>query len=240
MSRVFVAFDASHVAVLILTAIIPIVLALSVRRARSARLARAISLAFAILLIATWIVWYWLIVEQGWVSPQTILPMDLCDWATIATLATLLWPNQRSYELAYFWALSGTLQALVTPELFYDFPDLRFVIFFAFHGGTIAAVLFLTLGCRMRPYPRSLPRVTLWSLLYLGSALSVNGLLKTNFGYLSAKPAKPSLLDLMGPWPIYIGELAILGIFYLLLLYAPFLVADRLKKPAAGEKGLHI
>jgi len=240
MSPVFVAFGASHIAVLALTAVVPVALALLVRRVRSAKVARAISLAFAIQLIATWIAWYWLLAEQGWVSPQTILPMDLCDWSTIATLATLIWPNQRTYELAYFWALSGTLQALVTPELFYNFPDLRFVIFFAFHGGTVAAVLFLTLARGMRPYPLSLPRVALWSLIYLGSALAVNRLFATNFGFLSAKPAKPSLLDLMGPWPVYIGELAILGIFYLLLLYAPFFVADRLKKPAVVEKGLHI
>jgi hypothetical integral membrane protein (TIGR02206 family) len=229
MTGPFAAFGPSHIAVLALTGIVPIALAAYSRRFGSEKLARRISYTFAGELIATWVVWYCLIVARGWTSPQTILPMDLCDWATIAVLATLLKPNQRSYELAYFWALSGTLQALVTPELFYDFPDLRFIIFFAFHGGTIAAVLFLTLARGMRPYPLSLPRVIAWSSLYLASALAVNRLFATNFGYLSAKPAKPSLLDLMGPWPVYVFELVVLGIIYVLLLYAPFFVADRLR-----------
>jgi hypothetical integral membrane protein (TIGR02206 family) len=192
-----------------------------------------ISCAFAGELLATWGIWYWLIAARGWLSPQTFLPMNLCDWATIAAVATLLKPNQRSYELAYFWSLSGTLQALVTPELYDDFPDLRFIIFFAFHGGTIAAVLFLTLARGMRPYPSSLPRVTVWSLIYLVSALAVNGLFATNFGYLSAKPTKPSLLDIMGPWPDYVFALVGLGIFYVLLLYAPFFVADRMRRRRA-------
>jgi|SRR5215469_13320314 len=228
MSGAFVPFGASHVAVILLTVAVPAGLAIIVRQAKSERLARTVSLGFAAVLIATWIAWYWLIVARGWISPHTILPMDLCDWATIATIVTLVRPNQRSYELAYFWALSGTVQALVTPELYYDFPDLRFIIFFAFHSGTIAAVLFLTLARGRRPYPSSLPRVVAWSLLYLVSALAVNWLFGTNFGYLSGKPTKPSLLDLMGPWPIYIAELAGLGILYVLVLYAPFFVADRL------------
>ncbi|HEX3431369.1 MAG TPA: TIGR02206 family membrane protein [Rhizomicrobium sp.] len=236
MSRPFAAFGASHIAVLVLTAAVPLALAVAVRRSRSEVLARAISLLFAAILITTWAIWYWLIVSRGWVSPETVLPMNLCDWATITAVATLLKSNQRSYELAYFWALSGTLQALLTPELFYDFPDLRFIIFFAFHGGTIAAVLFLTLARGFRPYPSSLPRVMAWSLTYLALALAVNRLFGTNFGYLSAKPATPSLLDFLGPWPIYIAALAGLGIFYVLLLYAPFFVADRFERQRGPRK----
>lgn len=230
MTRGFVPFGVAHLAAMALTAAVPAVLAIVARRSRSERFARAVSLAFAGALIVTWAVWYWLIIRNGWVSPHTILPMDLCDWATIAAIAALIKPNQRTYELAYFWALSGTLQALLTPELYYDFPDLRFIIFFAFHGGTIAAVVFLTLALGLRPWPSSLPRVVAWSLFYLVSALAVNRVFGTNFGYLSAKPATPSLLDAMGPWPIYIVELAGLGILYVLVLYAPFFVADRLKR----------
>ena len=127
MDRPFAAFGASHIAVLVLTAAVPLGLTLIVRTLQSKKIARAIPFAFAAELIAIWLVWFWLIATRGWVLPQTLLPMNLCDWATIAAIITLLKPNQRSYELAYFWALSGTFQALVTPELFVDFPDLRFI-----------------------------------------------------------------------------------------------------------------
>ncbi len=156
----------------------------------------------------------------------------------IGRIFTLIRPNQRTYELAYFWALGGTLQALLTPDLQYGFPDLRFDVFFLFHSGIIAAVLYLTFGSRLRPWPSSIPRVLLWSLVYLVLALTVNWAFKTNFGYLSAKPPGPSLLDALAPWPYYIGEMAVLGVISILIYYAPFYVADRLKARAgAVSKG---
>ena len=216
----FVLFGHAHIAAIALAFLLPVVLA---------GIVRAVCWLFAAELIATWILWYWMIFSLGWASVQTLLPMHLCDWATILALITLIRPSQRTYELAYFWALAGTLQALVTPDLAYDFPDLRFVVFFAFHGGVIAAVLYLTLGARMRPYPASIPRVLAWSAVYLVAAGTVDWLFKVNFGYLRAKPPTGSLLDLMGPWPYYVGSLAVLGIVFVLILYSPFFIADRLR-----------
>src|SRR5256885_1509300 len=39
----------------------------------------------------------------GWLTLGDELPMNLCDWTSLATLVTLVWPNQKSYERAYFW-----------------------------------------------------------------------------------------------------------------------------------------
>jgi len=236
MNRPFVQFGAWHLAAIALTFLVPLFFAALARAHTSPRIALAIRFAFAAELIATWILWYWLIATRGWISAQTVLPMQLCDWAAMAALVTLIRPNRRSYELAYFWGFTGTFQALLTPELFFDFPDLRFVVFFAFHGGAIASVVYLTVGLGMRPRPSSLPRVFAWSFVYLLSALAVNRLFHTNFGYLGSKPAKPSLLDLMGPWPLYIAELAGVGVILVLLLYFPFLLADILHK--CGQKPL--
>ena len=241
MNTDFVWFGAAHIAAIALSFCVPVVLATFGRA--SPRLVRTIRFVLAGELIAAWVLWYWLIVARGWVSAQTLLPMDLCSWASIAAIVTLIRPNQRGFELAYFWAMTGTLQALVTPELFYDFPDLRFIVFFAFHGGAIASVLFLVLGIGMRPWPASIPRVFAASLAYLAVALATNRIFHTNFGYLSAKPAKPSLLDLMGPWPVYIVEVAGLGVVLVLILYSPFYIADalnnreRLNRSADGECG---
>ena len=40
------------------------------------------------------------------------------------------------------------------------------------------------------------------------------------------KPATPSLLDLLPPWPIYIVYMELIGIATMLLLYVPFAVKD--------------
>ncbi|HEX4079038.1 MAG TPA: TIGR02206 family membrane protein [Rhizomicrobium sp.] len=233
MERPFVPFAPDHLVAIALAFVVPLVLGLVARASGSRRIARAFSFALAAELIATWILWYWLIAARGWLSSGTVLPMQLCDWAAIASIVALLRSGQRSFELAYFWAFSGTLQALLTPELFYGFPDLRFIVFFAFHDGAIAAPLYLMLAFKRRPVPASLPRVIAWSFFYLLCALATNMVFHTNFGYLSAKPAKPSLLDLMGPWPIYVIACVALGFGFVLLLYAPFFAADRLRTAGA-------
>ena len=233
----FVRFGTAHLAVIALAFALPLALAAMVRKTQNRTFARMVCAVFAAELIATWVLWYWLILSQGWASVATILPLNLCDWAAIAALVTLIRPNERSYELAWFWSFSGTLQALLTPDLAYGFPDPRFLVFFGFHGGVIASVLYLTVGLGMRPRPRSIPRVIAWSLAYLMLALAANAVFHTNFGYLSAKPAKPSLLDFLGPWPVYLFALVGLGLLFIVLLYSPFLLGDLIRGARRRGRG---
>jgi len=223
----FVLFGTAHLSAIALAFAVPVVLAILVRFSGSAALLSAVRWAFAAELIAMYLLWFWLL-YAGVVG--NLLPMHLCDWAAVAAIVTLLKPNQKSYELAYFWTLSGTLQATLTPELGYDFPDLRFIIFFGFHCGVIAAVLFMTLGMRMRPVAASIPRVVGWTVLYGVAAGTVDWLTGANYGFLRAKPTNHSVLDLLSPWPWYIAELVPIALVFILILYSPFFIADRLRR----------
>jgi hypothetical integral membrane protein (TIGR02206 family) len=233
MAQPFVPFGVSHCSAIALGFAVPLGLAALTRQ--RAALDKPVRWLLAGLIVANRILWLVLIEKEGWVSAQNLLPMHLCDWASIAAAITLLWPNQRSYELAYFWAFSGTLQAMLTPELAVDFPDLRFIIFFVSHCTVIASVLYLTLARGMRPYPSSLPRVAAWSLGYTALAIAINTFAGTNFGYLRHKPFTPSLLDYLAPWPWYILEMVAIGIVSLLIYYAPFFIADLLRRRRAAH-----
>ena len=226
----FVIFGPAHLAAIALAFVVPLVMAAAVRASGSTALMNIFRWAFAALLIATYLLWYWLLWQRGWMAVGNMLPMHLCDWAAIVCIVSLLRPNQRTYELAYFWALTGTLQATLTPELALGWPDPRFVVFFAFHCGVIAAVLYMTLGMRMRPYPKSIPRAIGWTLFYGAAAGFVDWLFGVNFGFLAAKSKDPSVLDLLSPWPWYIAELVPIGIAFILILYAPFFIADQVSR----------
>lgn len=232
MAGPFIPFGAAHCSAIALGFAVPLGLAALTRKWTA--LDKPMRWLLAGLIVADRILWLVLIEKEGWVSAQNLLPMHLCDWASIAAAITLLWPNQRSYELAYFWAFSGTLQALLTPELAVDFPDLRFIIFFLSHCTVIASVLYLTLR-GMRPYPSSLPRVAAWSLGYMALAIAINTFVGTNFGYLRLKPFTPSVLDYLAPWPWYIPELVVIGIVSILIYYAPFFIADLLRRRRAAH-----
>src|SRR5258708_6862508 len=142
MSAPFVLFGASHLIAIAAAFVVPAAAAAVIRPRTHPNTDRIVRWSMAALISANWFAWMFLLYEKGWLGPGNAYPLNLCDWATVATVATLIYPNQRSYELAYFWALAGTLQGMITPDVIYDFPDFEFVLFFVFHGGGIPVVLF--------------------------------------------------------------------------------------------------
>ncbi len=226
----FVLFHRSHWIVLALTVLLPVVLAIIVRSLKSRHLDRSICWLFALAITGAWATWFMVFGRNGWLDMGNMLPMDLCSWAAIATIVALVRPNQKAYELSYFWALAGTLQGLLRPGIPYDFPEFRFIEFTIFHGGIIAAVLFMTLGLKMRPVPASLPRVIAWSLIYMAAAGVTDWLLKVDYGFLRSKPIYPSLFDLMPDWPWYLPVLVVLGLISTLVFYAPFFLRDLVRR----------
>lgn len=222
-------FGPSHWIALALIFGVAAALVAASRMMRSAAFDTALRWGLALLLLGDWIAYLAMFYVHGWLAIGNVLPLNLCDWATIALAATLIRPNQTGYDLAYFWALSGTLLTSLTPDLQFDFPDPRFIFFFLYHAIIITGVLYLTLGLRMRPVAGSIRRVVTWSLAYVAVAGTADWLLKANYGFLHAKPAASTMFDLMPAWPWYIGECFAIGLAAMLILYAPFFVADRMR-----------
>ena len=226
----FVLFGPAHLTTLFLTFALPAFLAWLVRRPGGERWGRPIAWTFAAVLVLNQVaLTVWAVVAPN-VQLKDNLPLHLCDVATFTCAAALVWRHRLSYELTYFWGLAGTLQAVITPDLGAGFPSLEFLAFEIAHAGLIAAVLFLTLGLRMRPYPRSILRAFLWLQVYAGVTAILNYLLDTNYGYLRHKPALPSLLDYLGPWPVYIVSLEVLALVLFCFAYLPFAVADWMRR----------
>ena len=48
----------------------------------------------------------------------------------VAIVVALLTGRERWLEVAYFWGIGGTLQAIITPDLRHAFPDVRFLQLF--------------------------------------------------------------------------------------------------------------
>ena len=225
-------FGPTHLWTLALIAIVGSIIVIAVRLARNPAVARSVAFLLAALLVINAAVTYGMRLATGRFDVSTWLPMHLCDWAAVTVVLALCFRWQWAYELAYFWSLGGTVQALLTPDIVVDFPTIWFLVFFLGHGGVIVSVIFLTLALGMRPWPRSLVRALLWSNVYLLCAGLVDYLFDVNYGYLCEKPQRGSLLDYLGPWPIYIGGLEIVAAFTFFVLYLPFLIADILRKRA--------
>ncbi|MBV9991766.1 MAG: TIGR02206 family membrane protein [Alphaproteobacteria bacterium] len=233
----FHSFGVSHIAAMAAMLAVSALLIAAARTARSETFDKALRWTLAFFLLADWIAYLAMFYMNGWLALGNVLPLNLCDWATIAVVVTLIRPNQKSYELSYFWALAGTLLASITPDLEYDFPDVRFLFFFFYHAIIITSVLYMTFGLRMRPVKGSIARVVGWTLAYVAAAGTADWLLGTNYGFLRAKPSVATLFDGMPPWPWYIAESFLIGLAAMLLLYAPFFVADRLHRHQVQHAG---
>jgi|HubBroStandDraft_3_1064219.scaffolds.fasta_scaffold45756_2 hypothetical integral membrane protein (TIGR02206 family) len=232
--RPFKLFGPSHLAVLGATAAGAAVLVWVVRRHGGERRARAVARGLAAVLAAEEVAAIALAARSDPARLREHLPFQLCDWALVCAAVALVTRRERPSELAYYWGLAGTIQALLTPDLATDFPDPAFFSFLGLHGTVVAAILFLTFGLGLRPRPGSIRRAWLWSQLFAATAAGANLVLGTNYGYLRAKPAHASLLDYLGPWPWYILSLEALAAALFAALYAPFAWLDRRGRLADG------
>lgn len=153
------------------------------------------------------------------------LPLHLCDINAILCAIMLVARSHRIYQVAYFWALGGSVPALLTPDLQYAFPHFTFLVFFLGHTVVIMSALYATFAYGFRPRLRSIGITLAVTALYAALIAPVNFLLGTNYLYLRAKPAAGSVLDYFGPWPWYLLGLAGLAVVMCFACYAPFALA---------------
>jgi hypothetical integral membrane protein (TIGR02206 family) len=153
---------------------------------------------------------------------SVVLPLQLCDLALFLTVAALLTLRPSVSRLAYFWGVGGSVQAMLTPDLAHGAGTYWWTQFFLSHGGIVLSVVYLALTNRVAPTHRSIWEAWGWTNAYAASVGVVNWALGTNYGYLARKPAHPSLLDVLGPWPWYLLAMEVLALASFYLCYAPF------------------
>ena len=223
----FRAFGPDHLIAILLTVALPFALASIARRSGSRSFDRAVISGLVGLLIVNYLGYLYYIRRSGTLTWPAMLPMQMCDWAVAVIIVALLTSNRRWFEVAYFWGLGGTLQAVITPDLQVGFPDMRFISFFVAHGAIIVAVGYLMLTRRLRPYPMSIVRVFGWCEVYFVTAMIVDHFTGVNYGYLLRKPEAFSLLSyLSDSRPIYLLQMHGLALLFFCILYAPFALAD--------------
>jgi hypothetical integral membrane protein (TIGR02206 family) len=226
-THIFHPFGAAHVTVIFLTIVVPFFLAFTVRRTKSRLLERSIAFAISALLLINYVAYLIVARQFGVTSWQKTLPLQLCDWAMFVIIGALWTGNRRWLEIAYFWGIGGTLQAIITPNLRFGFPDLRFLSFFVAHSGIIIGIVFLMLIYGFRPRPIGIVRTFLWTEFYFIIVFTIDLLTGENYGFLLHKPEAFSLLSYLSDWrPLYLLQFHGLAFLFFCLLYAPFAIVD--------------
>jgi hypothetical integral membrane protein (TIGR02206 family) len=237
-ARAFRPFGLAHLVVIGLTISLPFVLASFVRKSRWPRTERTVARFFALLLLLNYIGFEIYLGATEGLAWQKALPFQLCDWAMLAIIVALLTGRGRWLEVAYFWGIGGTLQAILTPDLKYGFPNIHFITFFLAHSGIVIAIAFMMIMKKFRPHWMSIVRVFLWSELYFVLTFTVDLLTGENYGYLLHQPTASSLLDLLSHKRIvYLLEMHLLALAFFIALYLPFALYDLLAMGRVSHKG---
>lgn len=227
MTGGFQTFGTPHLVAMALTVVLPVLLSLIAKRA-SSRSAAALGIVLGVLLLGNELIhWGFRIAGYGPdVFLRYFLPLHLCGIAMFATSIALMFRNQTAYEIAYFWGLVGSANAVVTPgNLAVDYPQYRFFQYFIAHSGIVAGVLYATWGLKMRPTLGGLFRAFLWLHVLAAVAAVVNLLSGSNYMYLSSPPWGTVSPFFFLPWPWYLVFLDVIGLAMFFLVYAPFPVA---------------
>ncbi len=237
--REFVAYGPSHWAVLGIFVIGAVLLVWIGRRQTEAQ-ARLLGRGLAALIVAAFIVA--LVYKLLRPAMDTSVPLQLCDVAEL-TAAYALWSQRHwAFTLAYYWGLVLSSQALITPDVGTaeegapDFPHHLFVTFFTLHVLVVWAAIYLTWGRGMRPTWRSYRFAVIVTLVWAAFTFTFNAITGTNYGYLNRKPPTASLLDVLGPWPVYLlTEVAIVLIVWALMTWPWERIRRRAdERPSAG------
>ena len=177
--------------------------------------------------------YYWRLAACPWLSngPSEHLPVGVCAWSAIFCSFMLVGKSQRLFDITYFWLLSGSLFALLTPTpLTYTGPTrFRYYQFWAEHTLGYIAIFYMIFVHKIRPTVRSAVRSYLALLVFAVIAYNVNVMLPgANYLYLARPESAPSVLDILPPnFVLRTAIIAAVITLMFFLAYLPRLLRDR-------------
>jgi hypothetical integral membrane protein (TIGR02206 family) len=207
------------VGLLVLLAILLYFFREQIRGTKWAQVFRLLLILTLIISEVTLTIWY--NYTGNW-DPVDTLPLQLCSISLILSVLMLITRNHLLFEITFFLGVGGALQAMLTPELFYDFPHYRYFHFFLAHIAIILASFYMIFIEKYRPTLKSVFKAFLALNIIAVFVFVVNIITDGNYMFLARKPSNPSLIDILGPYPWYILSLEVVALAMFLILYLPF------------------
>ena len=191
-------------------------------------------LAFALIICD--MSYYWRLVGMPSLQPGPVenLPIGVCGWAVILCSYMLVGKKQFLFDINYFWLLSGSLFALITPTplTYTGITRFRYYQFWLEHTLGYVAIFYMIFVHGMRPTVKSAIRSYVALLAMAALAYWVNQMIPgANYLYMARPEAAPSVLDIL---PANFAQrtsiiVAVITVMYVLAYY-PWMMKDKHKK----------
>lgn len=235
----FALFTPAHIApVALMIAVILLIrrFGAEIRKSRHEETLRYV-LAFA--LIISDMAYYWRLVGMPALphGPVENLPIGVCGWAVIFCSYMLVGKKQALFDISYFWLLSGSLFALITPTpLTYTGPTrFRYYQFWMEHTLGYIAIFYMIFVHGMHPTVRSAIRSYVVLLAMVVLAYGVNQMIPgANYLYMARPEAAPSVLDILpANYALRIAVMLSAITVMFALAYLPWAMKDKREREQA-------
>lgn len=196
---------------------------------------QAIRYVLAFALIISEMSYYWRLVGVPCLNPNAIdhLPIFVCGWVVVFCSFMVVGKTQSLFDISYFWLLSGSVFALLTPTpLQFTGPTrFRYYQFWAEHTLGYIAVFYMIFVHGMRPTVKSAVRSYIALVVLAVIAAWANEMLPgANYLYMARPEAAPSVLDILPPvyWLRVTIMAAVITLMFV-LAYLPWYLKDKKK-----------
>lgn len=161
-------------------------------------------------------------------DPRYTLPLQISDVSAVIAALVFIRPSRGLQSMAYFWGLALGTQAVITPDLAGGPSSLSFWAFWLYHFFVVGAGVYVVAVHRFRPEWKDLRFALLMGVLYAAVMFTIDLAFDLNYGYLGRfTPSRPTLLDVLGPWPLRVVFMILLGAAGMTLLWLPWLAVRR-------------
>ncbi len=214
--------NTTHLVTLAVIAVAAALLALAIRRESPESHQRLLRLFVGWGCVVAWILntGYWMLPERFDLAKS--LPLHFCNAANVFGALAILKGIRLFQGIIYFWTCLY-LWAFLTPTLGEGPGNWGFWIFWIYHGFIIFALVHIYRSEHFRPSFRDLLHSSLFTLTYVILLSIIDAFTGWNYGFLGNNvPGAPTPVDLLGPYPIRILWMILIGAFLFLLLWIPF------------------
>jgi hypothetical integral membrane protein (TIGR02206 family) len=179
--------------------------------------------------------WFTILWQIGaivwWLLPSNFdlsvsLPLQLCDLAVWIAPFALLTQNRTLRALLFFWGLGLSTQAFVSPIVDGGINTVEFWLFWVGHTQIIGSAAYDSAVLGFRPKARDFIIVSGISIAAALAMLGFDLATGTNYWYVgNSSPDKPTIVDLLGPWPLRVVWIMLLGLAVMAALWGLFAAA---------------
>lgn len=229
----FSLFSSVHIVALAACVLIPAGVALAGRRlpedSRSLRILRWL-VALGCLIV-------WIVSTTFWFQPayfrwDIVFPLQFCNLANLLGAAAVIRQTRMSQSLLYFWSFGLCIWAFLTPSLDEGPTHVWFWIFWIYHLFILISVVFVLAVDRFRPSWKDYRSAVLVTLLYMAALAVLNYFTGWNYGFVgSGTPLNPSPVDVLGPYPLRLLWMVLIGSTVFALLTLPWLRKNSVSLP---------